>query len=79
MNLVALFKEIGAAQMVFDEIAERDLSSWNAIINGYVNCRKYKEALMIFTRLMRDGFIPDEVTLVLALSACDELGELHFG
>jgi pentatricopeptide repeat protein len=79
MDLVALFMDIEAAQMVFNEIAERDLSSWNAIINGYVNCRKYKEALMIFTMLMRDGFILDEVTLVLALSARDELGELHIG
>lgn len=79
VHMYVLFKEIGAARMVFDEIPERDLVSWNAIIDGYVNCGQYKEALMMFTRLMRCGFRPDEVTLVRALSACAELGELEFG
>lgn len=79
VHMYVMFRDIKAAQMVFDEMTDRDLVSWNAIIDGYVNCGECKEALRMFSRLMRDGFMPDEVTLVVALSACTELGALDFG
>ncbi|XP_073007203.1 pentatricopeptide repeat-containing protein At1g59720, chloroplastic/mitochondrial-like [Typha latifolia] len=79
MHMYTLFEETDVARQVFEESPDIDLVSWNTLIDGYVNCRKYKEALRMFLRMMRDGFIPDEATLVVTLSACSELGALDFG
>ncbi|XP_020083380.1 pentatricopeptide repeat-containing protein At1g59720, chloroplastic/mitochondrial-like [Ananas comosus] len=79
IHMYGLFREISAASQVFEEITSRDLVSWNTLIDVYVSCGEYKEALRMFLRMRRDGFNPDEATLVVTLSACSELGALDFG
>jgi len=65
---------------VFDEIPHRDLVSWNSMIAGYAKAGCAKEAVEVFGEMgRRDGFEPDEMSLVSVLGACGELGDLELG
>ncbi|TKY56784.1 Pentatricopeptide repeat-containing protein [Spatholobus suberectus] len=69
----------GCARQVFDEIAHRDLVSWNSMIAGYAKTGCAREAVEVFGAMRRDGFEPDEMSLVSVLGACGELGDLLLG
>ncbi|XP_074347745.1 pentatricopeptide repeat-containing protein At1g31430 [Apium graveolens] len=63
---------------VFDEMPERDLVSWNILINGYVRCRMFEDAVEVFRR-MQGEVRPDEASVVTTLSACIALKDLELG
>ncbi|CAN0891871.1 Pentatricopeptide repeat-containing protein At2g40720 [Linum grandiflorum] len=67
------------AFQVFDEMHERDLVSWNAMIAGYVGCGYVGEAIGLFRMMGKDGFRPNSRTLVQLLLACEGDLELKFG
>lgn len=71
--------ELGCARNVFDEISERDLVSWNSMISGYSKMGFSRDALGLFREMRDAGFEPDETTLVGALGACGDLGDLSMG
>jgi pentatricopeptide repeat protein len=64
---------------VLDGLPNQDIWSWSAVIAGYVQAGKYHEALHCFQQLQREGFIPNEVTLVCILKVCGEIGALNMG
>ncbi|GJW66475.1 pentatricopeptide repeat-containing protein [Tanacetum coccineum] len=72
--MYARCRELGCARKVFDEIADRDLVSWNSMIYGCVKTGFAKGALELFKEMKRDGFEPDEMTVVSMLGACRDLG-----
>ncbi|XP_039134864.1 pentatricopeptide repeat-containing protein At2g45350, chloroplastic-like [Dioscorea cayenensis subsp. rotundata] len=62
-------------QRLFDEMPERDVIAWNIMITGYVKNGMINEALLIFMKMQVEGrIVPDDTTLVTALSAISELG-----
>ncbi|GFP79011.1 pentatricopeptide repeat-containing protein at1g34160 [Phtheirospermum japonicum] len=65
---------------LFDEMPKRDIASWNALISGMAQGNRPYEALELFNR-MRDQRImmPNEVTVLGALSACSQLGAIKEG
>ncbi|ONK60778.1 uncharacterized protein A4U43_C08F22510 [Asparagus officinalis] len=79
IHMYGLFRGMDDALKVFEEMSHVDLVSWNTLLDGYVQCSGYEEACSVFLRMQRSGFRPDEATLVVALSACSELGNLDFG
>ncbi|KAG9459992.1 hypothetical protein H6P81_004500 [Aristolochia fimbriata] len=71
---------VGAAKTVFDEMLDRNLASWNAMIVGLTHNTFYEEAMRIFHRLLSVGtFSPDQVSLSSVLSASGNVGDLNFG
>ena len=65
---------VAFARKVFDEIPRRDLVSWNSMIAGYAKAGCAREAVEVFGEMgRRDGFEPDEMSLVSVLGACGEL------
>lgn len=60
---------VGAAQL-FEEMPQRNVVSWSALIAGFVQHNHPKEALSIFHQMQRQGAKPNEFTLVSALNAC---------
>ncbi|GKE30801.1 pentatricopeptide repeat-containing protein [Tanacetum coccineum] len=79
ISMYAKCGELGRARKVFDEIADRDLVSWNSMISGCVKMGFAKGALELFEEMKRDGFEPDEMTVVSVLGACGDLGDLGLG
>ncbi|KAL4036193.1 hypothetical protein IC575_004920 [Cucumis melo] len=70
---------ISDASQVFDEMAERNAVTWNALITGYTHNRKFMEAIDAFRGMLAAGAQPSERTVVLVLSACSHLGALNQG
>ncbi|CAJ2674743.1 unnamed protein product [Trifolium pratense] len=54
--------DIIAAQMAFDEISERDTSTWNALISGYARSNQIEKIRELLERMKRDGFEPNVYT-----------------
>ncbi|KAJ0953090.1 putative tetratricopeptide-like helical domain superfamily, DYW domain-containing protein [Helianthus annuus] len=67
------------ARKVFDEMSERDIVSWNAMISGYIGCSDYQQALGLFSRMQNGNLKANSVTVVELLRACGELLELRLG
>ncbi|KAM0968504.1 hypothetical protein ACFX1Q_017665 [Malus domestica] len=71
--------ELEAARRLFDEMPERNVVSWNAMIAGYAQNEKYAEAIEMFRQMQQCGVTPNDVTLIIVLSACAHLGALDLG
>ncbi|KAF7845253.1 putative pentatricopeptide repeat-containing protein [Senna tora] len=81
-SLVCLYAKCGYlpdARKVFDDIPEKNVVSWTAIICGYIGSGHFEEAINLFRRLLEMGLRPDSFTLVRVLSACTQLGDLNSG
>ncbi|XP_022934053.1 pentatricopeptide repeat-containing protein At2g36730-like [Cucurbita moschata] len=79
INFYGSCKTMSSARKVFDEMSERTLVSWNAIITACVENLCFDEAIDYFLKMGNHGFEPDETTMVVILSACTELGNLSLG
>ncbi|KAE8723277.1 transcription factor MYB46 [Hibiscus syriacus] len=67
------------ARKVFDEMGERDLISWNAMISGYAWHGGFEEVAFLVTAMQREGFRPNSRTLVAMILVCEEVVEVRLG
>ncbi|MBA0847383.1 hypothetical protein Goshw_017112 [Gossypium schwendimanii] len=67
------------ARKVFDEMSERDLVSWNAMISGYAGCEEIEEVVFLVMTMQREGFRPNSRTLVAMILVCDKVAEVRLG
>ncbi|KAK6129533.1 hypothetical protein DH2020_036766 [Rehmannia glutinosa] len=66
-------------EKVFDEMCETNSVSWSTMMGGYVRWQMSSEAVKLFRKMQIVGVRPDEVTMVMVLSACADLGALELG
>jgi len=81
-SLVSLYGKCGFidnAFKVFDDIPEKNVAAWTAIISGYIGVGKCREAINMFRRLLDMGLRPDSFSLVRVLAACTRIGDLRSG
>lgn len=81
-SLVCMYAKcgsIGNAQKVFDDMPEKNVVSWTAMISGYLNDGQFYEGVSLFISFLNKGLKADGFTLVRILCACAELEELEFG
>ncbi|KAK6127398.1 hypothetical protein DH2020_038858 [Rehmannia glutinosa] len=81
-SLIDMYAKCGRIEEglhVFDEMTERNVFTWNAIIKGLALSKSGKEAIKCFFRMEDEGIQPDEVTLIAVLSACVHSGSVHMG
>ncbi|XP_073132845.1 pentatricopeptide repeat-containing protein At2g37310 [Henckelia pumila] len=69
-----------SARGLFDEMPEKDLVSWNAMIAGYSQGGFYKECKDLY-KVMLDlkELKPDAITVISTLHACAQSNDLIFG
>ncbi|KAJ7542948.1 hypothetical protein O6H91_01G084700 [Diphasiastrum complanatum] len=75
--LVDMYAKCGCienARQVFNNIHNRDVVSWTAMIAGYAQQGLGKEALTLLEQMQREGTKPDGITYVTVLSACSHSG-----
>ncbi|KAG1365431.1 pentatricopeptide repeat-containing protein [Cocos nucifera] len=67
------------ARAVFDEVDQRDLVVWNAMIFGYAQNARGEEALKLFHKLCVTGMGPNEFTFVALVTVASNLASLFHG
>ncbi|KAJ0836440.1 putative tetratricopeptide-like helical domain superfamily, DYW domain-containing protein [Helianthus annuus] len=70
---------IHEARFVFENLPERDVVSWTAIISGYAQLGLDEEALELFRRLLREGIASNYVTYASVLTAVSGLAAYEMG
>ncbi|XP_062077981.1 pentatricopeptide repeat-containing protein At1g08070, chloroplastic [Humulus lupulus] len=79
IDMYAKCGNIKAAKQVFDGMKIRSLASWNAMISGFAIHGHASIAFDLFSKMVGEGFNPDEITFVGVLSACNHAGLLDLG
>lgn len=79
MDMYAKCGEITYCRRVFNGIDNKDLTSWNTMLNGCAVNGKIKEAFKLFDEMIGFGIRPDSVTFVTLLSGCSHTGLLLQG
>ncbi|KAK1264091.1 Pentatricopeptide repeat-containing protein [Acorus gramineus] len=72
-------RKVRMACKVFDEIGERDVVVWGAMIAGFAHNWLKREALVYFLLMRRDGFLPNSVILTTVLPVIGDLSERNLG
>ncbi|KAG8364352.1 hypothetical protein BUALT_Bualt19G0119900 [Buddleja alternifolia] len=69
---------------LFDEMPDRDVCSWHAVVMGYAQMGDFDRVSMLFRRMRIDGILPDAVTimglaqLVSRMKDVKQLGSVHY-
>ncbi|KAJ7541386.1 hypothetical protein O6H91_10G057200 [Diphasiastrum complanatum] len=80
--LVDMYSKCGCiehARRVFNNMHERNVVSWNAMITGYTQQGLGKEALALYEQMKQEGVQPDNVTCAVLLNACTSIAALEQG
>ncbi|KFK35672.1 hypothetical protein AALP_AA4G022300 [Arabis alpina] len=80
--LVDMYAKCGylnVARQIFDGMLERNVVSWNSMIDAYVQNESPKEAMVIFEKMLEEGVKPTDVSVMGALHGCADLGDLERG
>ncbi|MBA0743851.1 hypothetical protein Gogos_006505 [Gossypium gossypioides] len=83
LNVYVKAELLSEAEILFDEMPERNTVSFVTLVQGYAQCLQFSEALGLFTRLHREGhelnpFVFTSILKVLVSMECAELGwNLH--
>ncbi|XP_057845674.1 pentatricopeptide repeat-containing protein At2g13600 [Cryptomeria japonica] len=81
-SLISMYAKCGSiddAALVFNQIASKDLISWNAMIAGYAINGNGKEAFQLFKLMIEADMNPDRITFLNVLSACSHAGLVNEG
>ncbi|KAI5058065.1 hypothetical protein GOP47_0026886 [Adiantum capillus-veneris] len=79
VNMYGKCGELEDALTIFFQISILNVYSWNVVLKIYA-CHGDGEGMFrLFNQLEEEGFVPDDVTFVAVLSACDHLGDISKG
>ncbi|CAN6462944.1 unnamed protein product [Victoria cruziana] len=81
-KLVFMYAKCGCledAQRLFDEMPERTVFTWNALIGGLVTYGQPMAAVRLYERMCQYGILSDACTFACALKACGELKDAYCG
>uniref|UniRef100_A0A803P6K4 DYW domain-containing protein n=1 Tax=Cannabis sativa TaxID=3483 RepID=A0A803P6K4_CANSA len=79
LNMYVKFEDVCFAQLVFDEITERDLVAWSVMISAYLRVGLVDETFGLFREMQMAGVVPDQVTMGSVVMACAWADSLDIG
>ncbi|XP_058184226.1 pentatricopeptide repeat-containing protein At3g24000, mitochondrial [Rhododendron vialii] len=69
LNLYAKCGSMDEARNLFEEMPDRDMVTWTALITGYSQNDRPRDALLLFPQMLRFGFEPNQFTFSSLLKA----------
>ncbi|KAL9342313.1 hypothetical protein Peur_065638 [Populus x canadensis] len=79
MRLYAVCGMLDVVEKLFEQGPVRDLVSWTTLIQAYLKMGFPIDAVSAFFRMCQANLRPDNMILVVVLSACSKLGDLSLG
>ncbi|XP_027067570.2 pentatricopeptide repeat-containing protein At1g31920-like [Coffea arabica] len=80
INLYGKCRDIRNSRMVFEQMDQKTIASWSALVSAHANLGMWSECLGIFADMNSEGCLrAEESVLVSVLSACTHLGALDLG
>ncbi|GMN29462.1 hypothetical protein TIFTF001_046343 [Ficus carica] len=79
VTMYAKCNELKCANQLFDEIPERDVACWNAVISCYYQHGQPEKVLEVFEKMKSAGVEPNSATHTIAISSCARLLDLERG
>ncbi|XP_071693118.1 pentatricopeptide repeat-containing protein At1g11290, chloroplastic [Rutidosis leptorrhynchoides] len=79
VNMYLKCGSLSTGRVIFNKMSGKNVVSWNIMIDGYAQNGDYAEALMLFEKMLDKGFKPTSVTIMAALHACADSGDLARG
>lgn len=73
MSMYLSYGDLRAAQMIFDQLEEKDLVSWNTIISCYVQGNLSEPAILAFLEMRKLGIEADEYSFGSLLTSLDSV------
>ncbi|CAN6692765.1 unnamed protein product [Malus baccata var. baccata] len=80
--LVDMYGKCGSlrnAQILFDEMPERNVVTWNSLISGYLQAELPKRAVGLFLEMLKVGIVPTPFSLSGVLVGCSQLEAEELG
>lgn len=80
--LIAMYANCGRLDFswqVFDRLLERDTYCYNAMLRGLAVHGRGLEALDLFKKMDLEGLVPDDVTMLVIMCACSNVGLVDQG
>lgn len=79
IDMYAKSGNLALARCLFDDLAEKGVVSYTAMIAGYISCNALEEGVKLFTEMLTRGIYPNEVTLLSLITGCGLNGALDVG
>ncbi|XP_077240034.1 tetratricopeptide repeat (TPR)-like superfamily protein [Tasmannia lanceolata] len=80
--LVEMYSKCGCllnSVYVFDQMKEKDVVTWTALISAYGMYGHGKKALGVFREMEERGIVPDHITFIAVIFACSHAGLVEEG
>ncbi|KAI9161143.1 hypothetical protein LWI28_014853 [Acer negundo] len=81
-SLISMYAKCGSvfdASRVFEEIKNRNVVFWTAMISAYQQHGCANQVIELFEEMLGEGIKPDYITFVCVLSACSHTGSIEEG
>ncbi|KAH7441254.1 hypothetical protein KP509_03G030900 [Ceratopteris richardii] len=67
--------KLSEAEFIFNQLRDRNLVSWNALLSAYIGNGCEEMALRLYLLMQKEDVKPEQMTFVLAFQACGNLAD----
>ncbi|KAJ4980809.1 hypothetical protein NE237_031646 [Protea cynaroides] len=71
--------DLDSSSVLFDEMLNKDVISWNAMITSFKDNQCFQAAVDIFLEMMKQGSEFDSTTLLITISALTQMNNMKLG
>lgn len=79
LNMYGKCGSLKSARKLFDEMPDRNVVSWTAVIAGYSQNGQEIEAIKLYLQMLKSGIMPDQFTFGSVIRACSSLSDIELG